>query len=147
MLKLRCRRSCHRASKTCAIIALKRRLQQSEKEKHQILISEFGESNIQRQFSISGRDPDQQQERKISKCTAARPKMCRVGMRSKNILQSMDQINVTKSSSRRKDTEQTSSETEATYTATGLAIHSKERMCIFDSGAALRMMGLSSLNL
>ena len=42
------------------------------KEKHQILISEFGENRIQRQISISERDPDQQQERKIPKCTTVR---------------------------------------------------------------------------
>ena len=40
----------------------------------------------------------------------------------------------------------TSITTKAKYTATGLAIHSKERMYIVDSGAPLHMMEVSSLN-
>ena len=55
------------------IIELKRKLP-SEKGKHQILKSEFGESTIQRHISIAERDPDQQQEWKISRCTTVRPK-------------------------------------------------------------------------
>ena len=48
------------------------------REKHQILISERGESKIQRQISIPERDPDRQQERKISKCTTMRSKKYRM---------------------------------------------------------------------
>ena len=39
------------------------------KEKHQLLISEFGESKIQRHNSTSERDPNKWWKRKISKCT------------------------------------------------------------------------------
>ena len=36
--------------------------------------------------------------------------------------------------------------TMAKYTATGVAIHSKERMYVFDSGASFHIMGLTPLN-
>ena len=70
------------------------------KRKHQILISELGGSKIQRQVSTSKRDPDRQQERKISKCTTVRSKRYRVEWS----LQGIDHTNFTRSSSRRKDT-------------------------------------------
>ena len=75
-------------------------------------------------------------------------------MRSKKNLHGTEHTNFTKSSSR-KDTARMSTEqnffrndvsTKAKNTATGVAIHSKERMYIVDSGAALHLMGLSFLN-
>ena len=127
------------------IIGLTRKLP-SEREVHHILMSEFGGDKIQRQNSISERDPDWQQEWKISKCTSVRPKMHIVKMRSKKNLHGREHTNFTKSSSRkdtaRMSTKQTSScvRTKAKKTATGLPIHCKERMYIVDSGAALHMM-------
>ena len=61
------------------------------------------------------------------------------GMGSKKSLQGMDQLFKTKG--HHKDVP-----TKAKNAATGLATHCKERMYIVDSGASLRMKGLSSLN-
>ena len=55
------------------------------KEKHQIFILEFGKSKVKRQISISERDQDRQQERKISKCTIVRPKIYRVGRGARRV--------------------------------------------------------------
>ena len=59
------------------ILALARKLP-SEKKKYQTLTSELGEFKIQRQISVSERDPDRQQKRKIFKSTTVRPKVYRV---------------------------------------------------------------------
>ena len=75
-------------------------------------------------------------------------------VRSKNSVQGINHTNFTENSSRFKDikamsTNQTSSDVTSRQkvrnTATGLAIHTRERMHIVDSGASLHMMGLSSL--
>ena len=71
-------------------------------------------------------------------------------MRSKKNLHGMEHTNFTKSSSRPKDTTRMSTKqnffrndvpTEAKITATDLAMHSKEKVYIVDSGASLHMMG------
>ena len=48
------------------------------KDKHQIVTSKFGKDNIQRQLSISGRNPNRCAQRKMPKCTTVWPKVCRV---------------------------------------------------------------------
>ena len=71
------------------------------------------------------------------------------GMRSKKHLQGTKHTNSTHSPSERTTKQNFFRSyvlTKAKFSATGLAIHSKERVYVVDSGASLYMMGLSSLN-
>ena len=73
----------------------------------------------------------------------------RSGMSSKKSFEGIEHSNFAKSSSSQKDTaippkknfSRSYVPTKAKSTARGLAIHSKERVCIVDSSASLHVMG------
>ena len=94
----------------------------SEKKKHQFHLSEFGESKIQRHNSTSERDPNKWVVKTEDLQMHHRPKSTKPNFFRRYVL------------------------AKAKSAATGMAIHSNERMYIVDSGASLHMMGLSSRN-
>ena len=94
------------------------------------------ESKIQRHIYISERDPDRQQEKNVSKCTTVRPLVYRVDSGARRVCkaQSMQasQRALQDENTTRMDVDTTHFfrryvTTEAKYTATGSAKHSKEK--------------------
>ena len=116
-------------------------------EKHQILISEFGEARF--------RNPDRQQERKIFQRTTARSKYVQSGLTSKKSLQGTDHTNLTRSVSRGKDIYKYVHKTRFSinYVFTqrsiprqGWRYFPKKGCAPSTGGASLHMMWFSSLN-